>query len=85
MTLPDHLQKFTGQATVSGWGTLHAGSSDLPSQLRVVTVPIVKDSGKVLLSLYSYLIFPDLLSLYTQVNIYQYNVNMYLYFKHLNT
>jgi trypsin len=42
VTLPAQLQSFTGDAVVSGWGTLTSGGSS-PDTLQYVTVPIVSD------------------------------------------
>lgn len=42
--LPEQDQAFeSGDAIVSGWGTLHAGDFNLPDLLHVVTVPLVID------------------------------------------
>ncbi|MBD5000848.1 trypsin-like serine protease, partial [Xanthomonas citri pv. citri] len=43
VALPAQLQDFTGEADVSGWGTLTEGG-DTPDVLQVVTVPIVSDA-----------------------------------------
>ena len=45
--LPEQGQAFeSGDAVVSGWGTLHAGDFTLPDLLHVVTVPLVNDAGE---------------------------------------
>jgi len=45
--LPEQGELFdSGDAVVSGWGTLHSGDFSLPNLLHVVTVPIVNDRGK---------------------------------------
>jgi len=44
VSLPTQGQLFeSGDAVVSGWGTLHSGDFFLPDLLHVVTVPIVTD------------------------------------------
>ncbi|KAF2354745.1 Serine proteases trypsin domain [Trinorchestia longiramus] len=44
VTLPAQFQEFTGDALVSGWGTLQSGG-DSPDILRKVTVPLVSDAS----------------------------------------
>jgi trypsin len=44
ISLPRAGQQFTGNALVSGWGTLRAGGS-IPDELYSVTVPLVSDSA----------------------------------------
>jgi secreted trypsin-like serine protease len=42
VTLPEQLQEFTGEAQVTGWGTLTEGGVS-PATLQKVTVPVVSD------------------------------------------
>ncbi|KAF2365065.1 Serine proteases trypsin domain [Trinorchestia longiramus] len=44
VTLPEPLQEFTGDALVTGWGTLSSGGAT-PDTLQKVTVPIVDDAS----------------------------------------
>jgi hypothetical protein len=45
--LPQQGQLFeSGDAIVSGWGTLHSGDISLPDLLHVVTVPLLTDKGR---------------------------------------
>ena len=43
--MPDQDEEFTGEAVVSGWGTISSGGST-PDELRYVTVPLVDDESK---------------------------------------
>ena len=43
--MPEQGEEFTGEAVVSGWGTLSSGGST-PDELRYVTVPLVDDESK---------------------------------------
>ena len=45
--LPAQMESFTGDAEVSGWGTLTAGGSS-PDTLQAVIVPIVSDDGMII-------------------------------------
>ena len=42
--MPKQGEEFTGDAVVSGWGTLSSGGST-PDELRYVTVPLVDDAS----------------------------------------
>ena len=48
VTLPELDEEFTGDAVVSGWGTLSSGGQS-PDALQSVTVPILTDAGKLIL------------------------------------
>ena len=43
--MPSQGEEFTGDAVVSGWGTLSSGGAT-PDELRYVTVPIVDSESK---------------------------------------
>ena len=43
--MPQQDEEFTGDAIVSGWGTLSVGGPT-PDELRYVTVPIVDSESK---------------------------------------
>ncbi|KAF2365068.1 Serine proteases trypsin domain [Trinorchestia longiramus] len=44
VTLPAQFEEFSGDALISGWGTLELGG-DTPNILQKVTVPIVSDAS----------------------------------------
>ena len=46
--MPEQGEEFTGNAIVSGWGSLHSGDFLLPQDLQFVTVPLVDDASKFL-------------------------------------
>ena len=46
VNMPDQGEEYTGDAVVSGWGTLHSGDFLLPQDLQFVTVPLVDDASK---------------------------------------
>ena len=46
--MPEQGEEFTGDAVVSGWGTLSSGGST-PDELRYVTVPLVDDASKTII------------------------------------
>jgi hypothetical protein len=46
VNMPAQGEEFTGDAVVSGWGTLHSGDFLLPQDLQFVTVPLVDDASE---------------------------------------